>query len=189
MVKLTVYGNKESMDTLRVLILLEELQLEYTIDDTQSPSPFGQLAVKYGDRDLFESREILRYISKNNDNEPQDPEFDIQKVYQWLEVESQKFNPIITKILNTRNIETEKEQLELFDSILKIYNERLSHQKYIATTEFSIADISHIPCLNKFVKSSKEYKNFLKEYPHIYKWYKRITSRPCVKECLDQQLS
>ena len=207
MVKLTVYGDPKSSCTQRVLILLEELELEYKLHsvDIQKKqnkdskflnlNPFGKVpVVRYGERILFESRAILRYISKNNSDEP---EYDFtlddnHEVNQWLEVESQTFNPIISKIVYEKvfkvmldketDTEIIKEQLELFKNVLTIYNEHLSLQKYIAGTEFSIADISHIPYLVYFVNSSKEYKNMLKEYPFVYKWFKRITSREAVKK-------
>ena len=197
MVKLTVYGDIKSSCTQRVLILLEELKLEYKlhfIDIKKHQNkdlkflilnPFGEIPiVKYGDRLLFESRAILRYIAKNNSDDLE-YDFTIQddaEVYQWLEVESQTFNPIISKLVNEKT-DTAK-QLELLKNVLYIYNQRLFLQKYIGGTEFSIADISHIPNLVYFVNSSKDYKNMLKEYPFVYKWFKRITSRESVKKII-----
>lgn len=206
MVKLIVYGDEKATCTQRVLILLEELNLDYKIhsinlkkqDQKNSEfleiNPFGKVpAIKYGDRILFESRAILRYISKNNSDDVNllgDVNTDI-----WLEVESQTFSPIISKIVSEKVFKPMvgkesdefiiREQLKQFKPILSIYNDRLSKQNYIGGDDYSIADISHIPYLHYFVNCCKEYKYYLKEYPHVYKWYKKLINRKYVKRILN----
>jgi glutathione S-transferase len=206
MVKLTVYGDPKSTCTLRILILLEELQLDYKLhhvdlmkNQNKDPrflelQPFGKIpAVKYGDRVLFESRSILRYIAKNN-NDDIDLLGDINNDI-WLEVESQNFSPIISKIVYEKvfkpmqNKETNEsiisEELHKFKPVLSVYNTRLEQHKFIGGNDFSIADISHIPYLYYFVNASKTFKNFLKDYPYVYKWYKRLMSRKYVQRILE----
>lgn len=206
MVKLTVYGDPKATCTMRILILLEELGLEYKLhhvdlmkNQQKDPrflqlQPFGKIpAVKYGDRTLFESRAILRYIATNNNDELDllgDVNNDI-----WLESESQNFSPIISKIVYEKvfkpmqNKITDEtiitDELQKFKLILRIYNTRLEDHKYIGGNDFSIADISHIPYLYYFVNASNTFKNFIKEYPHVYKWYKRLISRKYVKRIIE----
>ena len=210
MVKLTVYGSDKATCTQRVLILLEELSLEYKLhsvdlmkNQQKDPrflalNPFGKVPViKYGDKTLFESRSILRYIAKNNNNDldltlDNDVNVDI-----WMEVESNSFGPIISKIVYEkvfkpmRNQESDFDiinvELNKFKDILKIYDERLLTQKYIASNEYSIADICHIPYMNYFVNADKEYKKFLKNYPNVYKWFKRIMNRKYVQRILNPE--
>ena len=112
MVQLTVYGSPIATCTQRVLILLEELQLKYELREVdlmkgqqKDPrylqlQPFGKVPVIiYGNHTIFESRTILRYIAKNN-TEDTDLTLD-SSVYvdMWLEVESQNFNPAISKFV------------------------------------------------------------------------------------------
>jgi glutathione S-transferase len=84
--------------------------------------------------------------------------------------------------------------LEDLGKVFDVYESRLSlddttqgtiKPKYIGGNSFSIADISHIPYLYMFVTSGPEYKTFLKKYPHVYKWYKRMLMKDSVKEILD----
>lgn len=185
MVKLTVYGSSIDIDTQCILILLEELQLKYNIielnllkEENKEPkylelNPFGQVpTIIYDNHTIFESRTILRYIAKNNlDNDEQNLNVNIDM---WLEVESQHFNPYISKIINEKTLEKsdDTENLDKLKNTLEIYNKQLCSFKYLAGDCYSIADIAHIPYLNLFIKCG--YKYILKEYPFVYKWIKQI---------------
>ena len=208
MVKLIVYGNKQTTCTQRILILLEELELKYDFENVDlmhnehktkqffKLNPFGYVpAIKYGDNTLFESRSILRYIAKNNNDDIDLTLNDDYNVDMWLEAESQNFNPPISKIVNEklfkkmRNekcndsiVETELENLK---KVLNVYETHFSNKnlKYIAGDYYSIADISHIPYINYFAKAG--YKHVLKEYPLTYEWIKTLISRKAVKSILN----
>lgn len=207
MVNLTVYGNENAACTQKVLILLEELNLKYTfepIDLSQNEhktpeymkmQPFGKIPViQYGDHTIFESRSILRYIASNNQDI--DDFLGNHEVDMWLEVESQNFNGPISKIVYEKMYKKMKEpdakpdesiietSLEELKKVLEVYNERLENNLYIGGTEngYSIADISHIPYFNYFIKCG--YKQVLKKYPNVYNWLKRIMKREFVKRIL-----
>jgi glutathione S-transferase len=209
MVKLIVYGNKIATCTQRILILLEELNLKYELREIdlmkgqQKDSrylmlqPFGKVpAVVYGDHKLFESRAILRYIAKHNTEDTDLTLKDSPYVDVWLEVESQNFNAPISKFIYEKVFKKWKDPeavideavltsaLEELDKVFQVYEQRLSESKYIGGSSFSIADISHIPYLHMFVSSGPEYKTFLKKYPTVYKWYKRMLMKDSVKEVL-----
>lgn len=209
MVKLLVYGSKIATCTQRVLILLEELNLKYDLreldllrDQHKDPrylalQPFGKVpAVVYGDHKLFESRAILRYIAKNNTDDLDLTLDDSVYVDMWLEVESQNFNPVISKYIvekvfkqwkNPEAVPDEavlSQALEEFGKVLDVYEKRLSESKYVGGDSFSIADIAHLPYLHMFVNCGDENKKFLKKYPHAYKWYKRMLMRESVKDVL-----
>lgn len=207
MVQLTVYGNKMATCTQRILILLEELELKYEIknvdlvqqeqksDEFLALNPFGKVPVViYDDQTMFESRSILRYIAKNNTEFLDLTLNDSFEVDMWLEVESQSFNPLVSTIVNEKLFKKWKEEetdeslvektLEQLDNILSIYEKRLSEHKYIGGDSFSIADISHFPYLNYFLKCDKTYKVWLKRYPRVYKWFKRMSLRESIKNVL-----
>ena len=205
MVQVDVYGDARATCTQRVLILLEELDLKYDIKsislskgEHKTPEfmelqPFGKVpAIKYDDRVVFESRSILRYIAKNN-VEIKDflggTDVDI-----WLEVESQNYNPPVSRIVNEKlfkkwrgekpDLEVVKSSVEELERVLDVYERRLATVPYIAGEEFSIADISHIPYTNYLLKCG--YKDLYKQRPNVYKWLKRIIKRDSVQFLLKE---
>lgn len=210
MVKLIVYGNKLATCTQRVLILLEELNLKYELRELDlkkgqhkderylALQPFGKVpAVIYGDYKLFESRSILRYIAKNNNDEIDLTLNDSPSVDVWLEVESQNFHPPMSKYIYEKVFKKWKDPeatiddnvlnaaLSDLEKVFDVYDKHLQESKYIAGNSFSIADISHIPYLHMFVTSDSECKTFLKKYPLVYKWYKRMLMKKSVQDVLD----
>lgn len=208
MVKLILYGDKAATCTQRILILLEELELKYdfiNIDlikmEQKSESflklnPFGNVPViEYDSYTIFESRSILRYISKNN-NDYKDLTLD-DSVYvdMWLEAEAQTMSPILSKIVYEKIFKKLTDPKYIIDEklinteivnlkkVLDIYEVRLSNSKYIGGDQFSIADISNIPYIHGLVKCG--YKYVLKEFPQTYRWIKKIMSRDSVKQVLE----
>ena len=201
MVQLTVLGHPKATCTQRVLILLEELELKYDFNEIDLSSkenkeeeyleiqPFGKVpVVKYGDRVLFESRSILRYIARNN-KEPINLLGDVNCDI-WLEVESQNFNPHASAIVSEKvfkkvggNEEVIKEHLAALEKVLDVYEKRLSNQEYIGGDNYSIADISHIPYAYMLLKCG--FKEEFKARQNVYNWLKRIMRREAVREVLE----
>ena len=140
MVKVNVYGDIKATCTQRVLVLLEELSLKYEIkpvdlskgeqrgEEFMKLQPFGKVpAVEYDDRVLFESRSILRYIAKNN-NDIVDLLGDVDTDI-WLEVESQNYNPHVSKIVNEKLFKKwrgEKPDQEVVQNELEMLNQMIS---------------------------------------------------------------
>lgn len=205
MVQVDVYGDLRATCTQRVIVLLEELDLKYDVKQINLSKgeqkskeflelqPFGKVpVVKYDDRVLFESRSILRYIAKNN-TENNDlyggTDVDI-----WLEVESQNYNPPVSKIVYEKvfkkwkgerpDMDVVESSVKELESVLDVYEKRLETVPYIAGDEFSIADISHIPYTNLLLKCG--YKDLFKKRPNVYKWLKRIIKRDSVQYVINQ---
>jgi glutathione S-transferase len=203
MVQVNVYGDAKATCTQRVLILLEELSLKYDIqsidlskgeqrgEEFMKLQPFGKVpAVEYDDRVLFESRSILRYIAKNNNDINDllgDADTDI-----WLEVESQNYNPHVSKIVNERlfkkwrgekpDQEVVENELKMLETVLDVYEKRLSEVSFIGGDQFSIADISHIPYTNYMLRCG--YKELYKSRPNVYRWVKQIIKRSSVESVI-----
>jgi glutathione S-transferase len=200
MVRVNVYGDIKATCTQRVLILLEELNLKYEIktidlskgeqhgEEFMKLQPFGKVpAVEYDDRVLFESRSILRYIAKNN-NDIEDLLGDVDSDI-WLEVESQNYNPHVSKIVNERlfkkwrgekcDQEVVQSELKMLEGVLDVYERRLAQSTFIGGDHFSIADISHIPYTNYMLRCG--YKQLYKSRPNVYRWVKQIIKRPSVQ--------
>lgn len=203
MVRVNVYGDVKATCTQRVLILLEELNLKYEVksvdlgkgeqrgEEFMKLQPFGKVpAVEYDDRVLFESRSILRYIAKNN-NDIEDLLGDIDTDI-WLEVESQNYNPHVSKIVNEKlfkkwkgekpDPEVVQSELKMLEGVLDVYEKRLSKSTFIGGDQFSIADISHIPYTNYMLRCG--YKELYKSRPNVYRWVKQIIKRPSVKSLI-----
>ncbi len=202
MVQLTVYGHPKATCTQRVLILLEELELKYDFNEIDLSNgehkeeeylklqPFGKIpVVKYGERVLFESRSILRYIAKNNKDPVNllgDVNCDI-----WLEAESQNFNPHASAIISEKVFKKQssgdeaviKTNLVALEKVLDVYEKRLSTQEYIGGDSYSIVDISHIPYAYMLLKSG--FKEPFKTRPNVYNWLKRIMRREAVRNVLE----
>lgn len=203
MVRVNVYGDIKATCTQRVLVLLEELSLKYEVkpvdlgkgeqrgEEFMKLQPFGKVpAVEYDDRVLFESRSILRYIAKNN-NDIVDLLGDVDTDI-WLEVESQNYNPHVSKIVNEKlfkkwhgenpDQEVVKNELEMLEGVLDVYEKRLSESTFIGGDQFSIADIAHIPYTNYMLRCG--YKELYKSRPNVYRWVKQIIKRPSVKSLI-----
>lgn len=207
MVNVTVYGDFKATCTQRVLMLLEELNLKYSLkkvdlmkEEHKTPellklNPFGKVPViEYGDRVLFESRSILRYIAKNNiDIEDYLGNTDTDL---WLEVESQQFNPPASKIVYEKvfkslfdatqkpNESIVSDAVKDLEKVLDIYESQLSNNTYISGENYTIADISHIPYINMLLRCG--YKELFKSRPNVYKWVKRIVKRDNVQYVLSE---
>jgi glutathione S-transferase len=202
MVKLTVYGSGQASCCQRVLILLEELELHYELQNVDiaggetkeekflDMQPFGKVpVVKYGDRVLFESRAILRYIARaNRDIEDFIPSTEADV---WLEVESNNFDPYASKIVyekvykkgeptSSALLDEWKESLE---KTLDVYDKRLEKVPYIAGDQYTVADMAHIPYAYQLLKCG--YKDIFKSRPHVYNWLKRIMKRDAVRSVLE----
>jgi len=205
MVKLYLYGHLKATCAQRILILLEELDLKYTFrevdifggehktDSFKKLQPFGKIpVVKYGDKTLFESRTILRYVSKNN--RLQHDLFGDIMTDQWLEVESHNFNPHVSKIVyeqmfkklmkgGSPDMEVVKTALEQLEAVLDVYENQLSTNEYISGADYSIADICHIPYAYLLIKCG--HKDVFKKRPAVYNWLKRLMKRPAVRRVLE----
>ncbi|KAI4305956.1 hypothetical protein L6164_029281 [Bauhinia variegata] len=196
--------------TKRVLVCLIEKEVEFetvhvdiTKGEQKSPEylklqPFGVIPViQDGDYTLYESRAIMRYYAEKYKS--QGVELlgkTIEErglVEQWLDVEATNFDPPIYNLANqlmfspivgiTPNPKLIEESEAKLESVLNIYEERLSKSKYLAGDFFSLADISHLPFLDYLVNyMGKEY--MVKDRKHVSGWWGDISSKPSWKKVI-----
>lgn len=186
--KITVYGSKLSPSTQRVLILLEELQLNYKLHEINLENgelqskefiklnPFSQVPVlKYQEtidsteKILYQSRSILRYISNKHDSTVD--YYPDSKCDMWMDIESQELHPV----------HKHKDKTVELSKVLKIYNDNLLENTFTSGEDFTISDITCIPELFYIYKQDKE---FFKNYTKLYSWFKKIKNRDSVKKIL-----
>ncbi|KAI7753900.1 hypothetical protein M8C21_023574 [Ambrosia artemisiifolia] len=205
---ITVYGSMVSTATLRVLLCLAEKDLNFELINVDlasgehrrphivSRNPFGQIpAFEDGDITLFESRAISQYLSrtyagKGTELINTDPKKAAMESV-WMDVESQKLEPAATKLLwelcmkrflfsqngDDEVVNVEKKKLE---SLLDVYEARLSESKYLGGDSFSLADMHNIPTI-KFLMGT-QMKEVFNARPCVSAWFANIMSRPaCVK--------
>ncbi|KAL8236237.1 hypothetical protein R6Q59_017318 [Mikania micrantha] len=200
---LKLHGSIFSLAGLRVLVALYEKDLDFefvqinmSAREHKTPqflalNPFGQVpAFEHGDLKLFESRAITRYISevyadKGTDLISKDPmKLAIQAV--WMEVEGQKFQVVTTKLLvelffKPMNGRTTDESVvaefeKQLESMLDVYEQRLTESKYLGGDRFSLPDLHHLPNLQTMMMTKM--KRHIDSRPHVSAWASDILSRP-----------
>ncbi|XP_054795297.1 glutathione S-transferase F9-like [Prosopis cineraria] len=180
-------------------VLLDIFEGEHKDPDFLKLQPFGLLpAVQDGDYTLYESRAIIRYYAEKYKSQGTDllgkTIEERGLVEQWLEVESQNFNPpaynMILHVLfapllginsDPKVIEESEEKL---GKVLDIYEERLSKSKYLAGDFFSLADLSHLPYAH-FVANQMGKEYLIRDRKHVSAWWDDISSRPSWKKVLE----
>eukprot|EP00246_Nothoceros_aenigmaticus_P001255 TRINITY_DN1171_c0_g1_i1.p2 TRINITY_DN1171_c0_g1~~TRINITY_DN1171_c0_g1_i1.p2 ORF type:complete len:218 (+),score=55.86 TRINITY_DN1171_c0_g1_i1:188-841(+) len=207
-----VYGLPLSTCTAKVLATLFEKGVEdaelVIVDlakgENKKPEylklqPFGVIPV-YQDEDVtvFESRAIIRYVAHKFANQGTalyGKSFkDKALTEQWLEVESQNFNPLVSGIVgqivfakykgSETNWDTVKELLAKLEKVLDIYEEHLSKSKYLAGDFFSLADLSHLPYTHYLINVAQK-GDGIKSRKHVSAWWDDISSRPSWKKVLE----
>lgn len=209
MASIKVYGSPYSTATMRVTATLYEKQIEFEFVNINlkngehkkepfiSLNPFGQVpAFEDGDLKLFESRAITQYI--NNEYADKGTKLtsnDSKKIAimgVWSEVESQHFDQVASKLVWELGIKSlfgipldpiivEENEAKL-DSILDVYEKRLSESKYLGGDSFTLVDLHHLPSLHYLMKSQS--KKLFESRPHVSAWVADITARPAWSKVL-----
>lgn len=201
-----VFGPAKSTCVARVLICLEEVGAEYELvhvhipaGEQKSPAhvarnPFGQVpAFEDGDLVLFESRAISKYVLRKHASDllKESSVTESTMVDVWLDVESQKFDPIMSVIAfqcfivpifmgGTTDHKIVEESLEKLKDVFEVYEARLSKSKYLAGDFISLADLSHSPMLHYLLATP--HAPVISRYPHVKSWISGIMDRPSVKK-------
>jgi glutathione S-transferase len=202
---LVVYGMRQATCTQRVLTTLAELQEPFELKevdlrkgDNQKAEylklqPFGKIpAVEDPDLglSLFESRAIIRYLAeKYHSKAPHLLGADAKAkalVSNWLEAESQNFNPPAQSIVFERvfkkmrggqpdeaKVTEYKEQLV---KVLDVLDKVLADRPYLAGEHYSIADIAATPYL-AMLEPAGEWQ-LITDRPNVAAWADRLVKRP-----------
>ncbi|EHA8587078.1 Glutathione S-transferase 3 [Cocos nucifera] len=206
---LKVYGLPLSTNTVRVLALLKEKDLDYELVPVDLPTgahkqpsflalnPFGQIPVlEDGDIVLFDSRGINRYIaSKYKETGPDllwsaGGPAESAAVEVWLSLESQQFAPPIEELVFEALIKpiigqitdptAVEKHAEKLGKVLDVYEAHLAKNKYLAGREFTLADLNHMPYAYYLMKTSKA--DLVTCRPHVLAWWEDISARPAWKK-------
>ncbi|XP_057782363.1 glutathione S-transferase-like [Salvia miltiorrhiza] len=198
-----VHGSPVSPAAKRVLLCLEEKQLDYEFvlvdlstgqhkkDSFLSLNPFGQVpGFEDGDLKLFESRAITRYIAhayadKGTPLISEDPK-KMGVIGVWLEVESLRFDAagqklsfeiLVKPMKGMATDEGAVEQLQAqLAAVLDVYEARLAKSKYLGGDDFSLADLHHIPIVANLMNT--KVKALFDARPCVAAWAAALVARP-----------
>lgn len=105
---------------------------------------------------------------------------------QWVEIESQHYNPVILPIIYEIFVSPITGQspdktvidanVEKLGKVLDIYEDRLRNNKYLAGDFYSLADLHHLSYTYYMMKT--EWASLINTRPHVKAWWEDISSRP-----------
>nr|AFF18815.2 glutathione S-transferase [Dimocarpus longan]AGC82239.1 glutathione S-transferase [Dimocarpus longan] len=207
-----VYGSLSSPATLKVLACVFEHDLDFDfvhIDleagEHKQPSflamsPFGQVPVfDDGDMKRFESRAIIRSIAHEYGKKGEELIYWECKrqaiVADWIDVEDHKFEPLALKLVFewvdkpskglTPDESVAAEAEADLAAVLDVYEARLSKFKYLASDDYTIADLLHLPNLQALLGTKA--KRLFESRPHVSTWCFDILARPAWSKVLEMQ--
>ena len=179
----------------KISIMLEEVKFDYKVtkinilkDEQFKPefkklSPFSKIPVII-DHDtntsLFESGAILIYLGEKSNKLYETK--DRLKINQWLMAQMGYVGPMIGQHHQFHHYNPgkskfgEERYFKITKSIYKDLDERLEQSKYLASENYSIADIATWP----WIARHEWHDIGLKNYKNLTRWYLEIADREAV---------
>ena len=179
----------------KVSIMLEEIGFKYQVTNIslsakeqltakfKKISPFGKIPViKDHDNNetVFESGAILIYLAEKSKKFYYEGER--LKINQWLMAQMGLIGPMIGQHHQFHHYNPgksdfgEKRYFEISKRIYKDLDDRLSNSKYLASDNYTIADIATWP----WIARHDWHDIGLKNYKYLCNWYETIAIRPAV---------
>ena len=180
--------------------MLEEIKLDYKVtkvniqkDEQFKPefkklSPFSKIPViidHENKTNIFESGAILIYLGEKSEKFYLKDQRTV--INQWLMGQMGYVGPMLGQHHQFHHYNPGKSQFgeeRYFKIAKRIYtelNERLSHSKYLASDNYTIADIATFP----WIARHEWHDIGLKKFSNLSRWYKEISERDAVKKGYD----
>ncbi|KAK0581386.1 hypothetical protein LWI29_013150 [Acer saccharum] len=203
-----VYGSLSSPATLKVLACLFEHDIDFEFvhvdlesgQDKQQPflamNPFGRVPVfDDGDIKRFESRAIIRSVAHEYGKKGEQLVYwEARKqaiVANWIDVEDHKFEPPALRLINNPSKGFTSDQSVVAEAelgkVLDVYETRLSKFKYLASDDYTVADLVHLPNLEALLGNSYTKQHLFESRPHLSAWCFDILARPAWTKVLEMQ--
>jgi glutathione S-transferase len=209
-VGLTIWGRSNSINVMKVLWCLAELDVGYErIDagmefgknnepDYLSMNPNGRVPTLIdGDFVLWESNSVMRYLcmayGKGAPIYPQDPK-QRAAVDRWLDWTLSTVQPVDRPVFWAL-VRTPKEERDMAKiqkdadaeaPVWEIADRQLSTRRYLEGDTFTIADIAVALFARRWFGVTGIKKP---SFPHVERWYKEVASRPTFTKQLAVPLS
>ncbi|WP_454784806.1 glutathione S-transferase family protein [Legionella sp. WA2024007413] len=185
-------------------IMLHELGQSYTIElidiskgEQFNPeflkiSPNNKIPVLYdSEKDFYlsESVAILQYLAeKHHQFLPESPQ-DKYRILQWCFFQAAHIGPMFGQLGHFHRAEEKipyaiKRYADESERLLGIMEKQLTYAIYVGGSDYTIADMAIWPwiyCFQIFYQQNIDEKQF----PHLIKWYHRISQRPSVIAALE----
>lgn len=196
---LKLWGRDTSSNVMKVIWLLEELGLPYERIDAglafgrtntaeyRAMNPLGVVpSLEDGDLALFESNAIMRYLTTayapDNALFPADPRARAP-IDAWLDFQqtalsrpqSLVFQGLVRTPEDKRDWTAIKAAITDAGRVWGILDSRLAHQTYVATHQFSLADIAFGVHAHRWINLDIPGKQPL---VHLQAWYDTLLARP-----------
>jgi GSH-dependent disulfide-bond oxidoreductase len=132
---------------------------------------------------IFESGAILLYLAGKTGKFLPETARGKYEVLQWLMFQMGTVGPMLGQAHHFRLYAPEKVEYAInrytneAKRIYGVIDGRLAHTKYLAGSEYSIADIATFPWLRSWERQGI----VLGEYPHLQAWFNKIADRPAVQ--------
>ncbi|SLN64640.1 Glutathione S-transferase GstB [Roseovarius litorisediminis] len=198
---LTVYGRATSSNVQALLWGLEELGLSYErldygenhggldTDDFRAMNPHGKIPVlKVGNRALFETAAILRYLAGQHGDAafwPRDPvaraEVDMWAEWAKHDVAEAFTGPVFWRVVRTPrarwDVAAIRGAVEALENQLAIAEPRLAKTAYLCGDDLSLADIQFGHVLFRYFDIEIERR----EFPEVRAYFDRLAERPAYR--------
>ena len=184
----------------KISIMLEEINFEYKVtkidinkDEQFKPdfiklSPFRKIPVIIdhdSKKSLFESGAILIYLGEKSGKFYDKDQRTI--INQWLMGQMGYIGPLLGQHHQFHHYNPgksefgEKRYFKIAEKIYKELDERLSVSKFLAGTDYTIADIATFP----WIARHEWHDIGLKKFINLTRWYKEISKREGVQKGYD----
>ena len=181
----------------KISIMLEEIKFDYKVTKVdlgkgeqfkpnfRKISPFSKIPViidHENEEKIFESGAILIYLAEKSKMFYENK--DRLKINQWLMAQMGYVGPMIGQHHQFHHYNSGKSKFgedRYFKITKSIYNdldERLLHSKFLASDNYSIADIATWP----WIARHKWHDIGLKKFKNLTRWYLEISNREAVKK-------
>jgi glutathione S-transferase len=190
-----------TQNTLKTLYVLAEVGVPYQYNhvdlmkgEQKTPefkklTPVGKVPVlQHGEKTLFESSTICRYVAANSELYPKD-DWQRAQVDQWLDFFSNHLGRQLSTVFFQRVIkpmgnwgETDEKACQEAEAFARdqfaVVESVLEKSKYLSGDAISIADI----CAYAYVEQAKPLKFSLADYPKTNAWMEAIGARDAIKK-------
>ena len=184
----------------KISIMLEEIKFKYKITkininkdeqfkpDFKKISPFSKIPVIIdhdNNQSLFESGAILIYLGEKSGKFYDKDQRSI--INQWLMAQMGYVGPMLGQHHQFHHYNSgksefgEKRYFEIAERIYKELDQRLEISKFLAGSNYTIADIATFP----WIARHEWHDIGLKKFRHLKRWYEEIASRELVQKGYD----
>ena len=199
---LTIHGRATSSNVQTVMWAVGEMDIPHRRIDVGGAyggnqteeflalNPMGRIPVIEDDQiSLFESQAILRYLAARHGSEtfwPADPVVRAP-IDQWMEWSKVHVAPIVVykifwQLVRTAATDRDHQQLEQakveIEALMRIADGLLSQRRWLASDDFTLADISFGTLLFRYFEVPFERA----ELPHLRRYYDSLCARPAYAE-------